>query len=113
MKDNQEEHLDQIMTVFFQNVQGDPKLQQLFENYAHDRVKHHPKTFHAHAFGEGDYTHEQIQAAHKNISLDEDHFHSMIQHYVQTLTNHGYSEEEKEKALNMLMDYKDMVLGSK
>ncbi|MCT8136703.1 hypothetical protein H1D32_02415 [Anaerobacillus sp. CMMVII] len=96
---------------FFSKVQGDPKLQELLQNYAQERIQHHPETFHSHAFGEGNYSSEQIKEAHKNVTIDDHHFESMVDHFVQALNVHGYSDEDKKKALEMLKGYKDMVLS--
>ncbi len=105
-------NLAELEADFFRNIQGDQELQQILQSFAHEQIQHHPQTFHSHAFGEGTYTNEQIQEAHRNISLTDGHFEAMVNHFVQSLNAHGYSEEDKEKALQMLLQYKDVVLGS-
>lgn len=111
MSINNEDHYEDLIKDFFSKVEGDSGLQELLQKFAHEQIQHHPKTFHSHVFGGTNYTNEQIQHAHKHISIDDHHFESMVNHFVQTLNSHGYSEGEKNKAVEMLMSYKDKVLG--
>jgi truncated hemoglobin YjbI len=105
------EHIASLAKEFFSKVQGDEGLQQLLKDFEQNRIEHHPTTFHSHAFGEGNYSNEDIQKAHQNISIDTNHFQSMIDHFVQTLDTHGYSAEDKKKAVEALKGYKEIVIG--
>jgi hemoglobin len=111
LRTNEEEHYEELGKEFFRRVQGDRQLQELLQQFAHEQIKHHPQTFHSHAFGDGQYTNEQVQQAHKHISIDDHHFESMVGHFVQTLDDHGYSEAEKMKAIEMMKGYKENVIG--
>jgi len=111
MNSNGEDKLASLAKEFFSKVEGDDGLQELFKGFQQHQIDHHPKTFHSHAFGEGAYTQEEIEAAHKNVEIGDQHFDSMIDHFVQTLDSHGYGEGDKTKAIAKLQEYKKIVLG--
>lgn len=109
MKSN-DEQLASLAKEFFTKVQGDDQLQQLLQGFTQDKIQHHPHTFHSHAFGDGTYSKQEIEQAHKNISINQDHFNSMIDHFIHSLDSHGYGEEDKKIAVETLLKYKDIVL---
>ncbi|MEK3993130.1 globin domain-containing protein [Robertmurraya sp. FSL R5-0851] len=111
-KGTSDDKISAIVKDFFHHITIDDKLKEFFSQFDQKRIEHHPSTFYSHSFGDETYSREEISKAHQHMNIDGEHFESMIDHFIQSLHSQGFGEEDKQKAKEHLLSYKNEVLGN-